>query len=88
MFLEHLASYNGADTVSYTHLDVYKRQQEGCAGQYGEEYKVVFLSLIHISKHAHLIYRCMTYYIYVYQLHCTKQDVLRTSKLLPKSRYA
>ena len=36
------------------------------------------------SKHANLIYECITYYIYTYQLHCTKQDVLRTSKLLPK----
>lgn len=36
------------------------------------------------SKHANLIYECITYYIYAYQLRCTKQDVLRTSKLLPK----
>ena len=36
------------------------------------------------SKHANLMYECITYYIYAYQLRCTKQDVLRTSKLLPK----
>ena len=36
------------------------------------------------SKHANLIYECITYYIYAYQLRCTKQDVLITSKLLPK----
>ncbi len=36
------------------------------------------------SKHANLMYECIMYYIYAYQLHCTKQDVLRTSKLLPK----
>ena len=36
------------------------------------------------SKHANLIYKCITYYIYAYQLRCTKQDVLITSKLLPK----
>ena len=30
------------------------------------------------SKHANLIYECITYYIYAYQLRCTKQDVLRT----------
>ncbi len=36
------------------------------------------------SKHANLIHECITYYIYAYQLRCTKQDVLRTSKLLPK----
>ena len=26
------------------------------------------------SKHANLIYGCITYYIYAYQLRCTKQD--------------
>ena len=36
------------------------------------------------SKHANLMYECITYYIYAYQLRCTNQDVLRTSKLLPK----
>ena len=36
------------------------------------------------SKHANLMYECITYYNYAYQLRCTKQDVLRTSKLLPK----
>ena len=36
------------------------------------------------SKHANLMYECITYYIYAYQLRCTKQDVLRTSKLIPK----
>ena len=30
------------------------------------------------AKHANLIYECITYYIYAYQLRCTKQDVLRT----------
>ena len=30
------------------------------------------------SKHANLMYECITYYIYAYQLHCPKQDVLRT----------
>ena len=25
-----------------------------------------------------LMYECITYYIYAYQLHCPKQDVLRT----------
>ena len=30
------------------------------------------------SKHANLMYECITYYIYAYQLRCTKQDVLRT----------
>ena len=30
------------------------------------------------SKHANLIYGCITYYIYAYQLRCPKQDVLRT----------
>ena len=34
--------------------------------------------------HANLVYECITYYIYAYQLRCPKQDVLRTSKLLPK----
>ena len=34
--------------------------------------------MIQVSKHANLIYACMTYYVYAYQLHCTKQDVLRT----------
>ena len=36
------------------------------------------------AKHANLMSVCITYYIYAYQLHCPKQDVLRTSKLLPK----
>ena len=36
------------------------------------------------DKHAQLIYECITYYVYAYQLRCPKQDVLRTSKLLPK----
>ena len=36
------------------------------------------------SKHASLMCECITYYIYAYQLRCPKQDVLRTSKLLPK----
>ena len=27
------------------------------------------------SKHANLMYECITYYIYAYQLRCTKQDV-------------
>ena len=31
-----------------------------------------------MSKHANLIYECITYYIYAYQLRCPKQDVLRT----------
>jgi len=31
-----------------------------------------------MSKHANLLYECITYYIYVYQLHCPKQDVLGT----------
>ena len=31
-----------------------------------------------VSKHANLICECITYYIYAYQLHCTKQDILRT----------
>ena len=30
------------------------------------------------SKHANLMYECITYYIYAYQLRCTKQDVLGT----------
>ena len=30
------------------------------------------------SKHANLMYECITYYVYEYQLHCPKQDVLRT----------
>ena len=30
------------------------------------------------SKHADLMYECITYYIYAYQLRCPKQDVLRT----------
>ena len=30
------------------------------------------------KKHANLMYKCITYYIYTYQLHCPKQDVLRT----------
>ena len=28
--------------------------------------------------HANLVYECITYYIYVYQLRCPKQDVLGT----------
>jgi len=31
-----------------------------------------------VAKHANLMYECITYYIYAYQLHCPKQDVLRT----------
>ena len=38
----------------------------------------IFQAKIRVAKHAHLIYECITYYIYAYQLHCTKQDVLRT----------
>ena len=30
------------------------------------------------AKHANLMSVCITYYIYAYQLHCLKQDVLRT----------
>ena len=30
------------------------------------------------DKHAQLIYECITYYVYAYQLRCPKQDVLRT----------
>jgi len=30
------------------------------------------------AKHANLMYEYITYYIYAYQLHCPKQDVLRT----------
>ena len=40
--------------------------------------------MIRVSKHANLIYERITYYIYAYLLRCPKQDVLRTSKLLPK----
>ena len=29
-------------------------------------------------KYDNLMYECITYYIYAYQLRCTKQDVLRT----------
>ena len=31
-----------------------------------------------MSKHVNLVYECITYYIYAYQLRCPKQDVLRT----------
>ena len=31
-----------------------------------------------MSKHADLSCECITCYIYAYQLHCPKQDVLRT----------
>ena len=34
--------------------------------------------MIQVSKHANLIYECIMYYIYAYQLRCPKQDVLRT----------
>ena len=37
-----------------------------------------------MSGYADLVFECITYYIYAYQLRCTKQDVLRTSKLLQK----
>ena len=30
------------------------------------------------AEHANLMHECITYYIYAYQLRCTKQDVLRT----------
>jgi len=31
-----------------------------------------------VPKHAYLIYECITYNVYTYQLRCAKQDVLRT----------
>ena len=43
-----------------------------------------FIYRINVSKYDNQIYECITYYVYAYQLRCTKQDVLRTSKLLPK----
>ena len=49
-----------------------------------EDLCAFFEIMIRVSKHAYLVYECITYYIYAYQLHCTKQDVLKTSKLLPK----
>jgi hypothetical protein len=45
---------------------------------------IIHLLMILVSKYANPICECITYYVYVYQLHCPKQDVLRTSKLLPK----
>ena len=45
---EELAK-NGMDPVSYTHLDVYKRQSFTCFGIYkGKPVAVFSLSLIHI----------------------------------------
>ena len=44
----------------------------------------IFCYIDSVSKHANLIYECITYYIYTYQLRYPKQDVLRTSKLLQK----
>ena len=42
------------------------------------EENVLFNNMMFWSKHANLMYECITYYIYAYQLRCTKQDVLRT----------
>ncbi len=49
-----------------------------------EDLCAFFEIMMRVSKHAYLVHECITYYIYAYQLRCPKQDVLRTSKLLPK----
>ena len=36
------------------------------------------LNKVWVSKHANLVYECITSYIYAYQRRCPKQDVLRT----------
>ena len=33
--------------------------------------------MIRVSKHVNLVYECITYYIYAYQLRYPEQDVLR-----------
>ena len=38
----------------------------------------IFCYIDSVSKHANLIYECITYYIYTYQLRYPKQDILGT----------
>ena len=49
------------------------------AHMFSEENLCAFLSTrVRVSKHANLVYECITSYIYAYQRRCPKQDVLRT----------